>query len=223
MSVIFFNRATKDISHGFFAQLRFHLGEIDATLTRLNVKRSCSQRCWPCSRCRDGKKQKEIGGEISGHLERCNYFCHLAPFVVNCDSIIKEELCIGFTSESLKTPEELELSQQVVCNYSFSVKFQILTILRFHLKDKGHIVGTAHAHLNVWHLRTICVQLPTNSHMLPSRGLKSFQPDKEQPLSPITQQQQQQQMRQSSVSFYCPSARLDEQQLRGTRRCSNSF
>lgn len=106
-----------------------------------------------------------------------------------------------------------KLCKQVVWNCSFSAEFQILTILRFLLKDRGHCLGNSRElHLltwtkteqTTWHLRVICIKLPTTTHMLPSRRLKSFQPDKSSPSLPLTQQQS----RQSSVSFYSPSARL---------------
>lgn len=120
-------------------------------------------------------------------------------------------LCIGSDSEKkkrLKTPEVSAQTLQI---------FQILTILRFTPEGQrtlfGKLTGTSplltstKTEQSTWRLRAIRVKLPTTAHMLPSRRLKSFQPDKRQPLTPITQQQSRQ-SRQSSVSLYSPSARL---------------
>lgn len=128
-------------------------------------------------------------------------------------------LCIGSDSEKKKKDWKdlkwaLKLCKQVVWNCSFSAEFHILTLLRFLLKDGGHCFGkltgtsplltSTKTEQSTWRLRVICVKLPATAHMLPSRRAKSFQADKKQPLTPITQQQS----RQTSVSLYSPSARL---------------
>lgn len=110
--------------------------------------------------------------------------------------------------------ERSNFASKLFWNCSFSAEFHILTILRFLLKDRRHCFGkltgtsplltSTKTEQSTWRLRVICVKLPTTAHMLPSRRPKSFQPDKKQPLTPITQQQS----RQSSVSLYSPSARL---------------
>lgn len=78
-SMIFFPLSDKDISHGLCTQLQFHLGD-RCKLTRLYVKRSCSQRCRSRRRCRGEQNQKETGGRISGNQESCNYSCQSAAF-----------------------------------------------------------------------------------------------------------------------------------------------
>lgn len=112
-------------------------------------------------------------------------------------------LCIGSDSEKKKKDWK-----------HLKWAFHVLTILRFLLKDRRHCFGkltgtsplltSTKTEQSTWRLRVIGVKLPTTAHMLPSRRPKSFQPDKKQPLTPITQQQS----RQCSVSLYSPSARL---------------
>lgn len=115
----------------------------------------------------------------------------------------------------LKTPEvsaqtlqasrlELQFFCRISHSYSSKVSPEGQRTLFGKLTGTSPLLTSTKTEQSTWRLRVICVKLPTTAHMLPSRRPKSFQPDKKQPLTPITQQQS----RQSSVSLYSPSARL---------------
>lgn len=166
--MIFFPLSDKDISHGLCTQLQFHLGD-RCKLTRLYVKRSCSQRCRSRRRCRGEQNQKETGGRISGNQESCNYSCQSAAFgrERRC-SLVMWAGCLLCWSQFIKLASiiiiynennnrwkhlkwALKLCKQVVWNCSFSAEFQILTILRFLLKDREHCLGNSRElHLLKW-------------------------------------------------------------------------
>lgn len=135
-SVIFFPLSDKDISHGLFTQLQFHLGD-RCKLTRPYVKRSRSQRC-RSSRRRRGETKPE--GGLEGGLQVIGkvVIIHVNQQSAPWSSPVSLVQILKTPEVSAQTLQASRLQLQFFCRISNSYYSEVLF-----LKDRGHCLGNS--------------------------------------------------------------------------------